>query len=269
MSTPTRLRYQVVPPAPSLAGYVEHFWMVEAPAPAGSHREILIPNGRPTVLVCLAAPGRRIAVDGAKVETNASNSAGLLTRPLILEQRGVSRYVAAQLQPWGLKAFGLPPLIDAVRPLSDWLGAPAARELESACGAHGFGADAARPLQALLEARLDPFPSGRLDRLRAALERIEAEKGLLGIDDLAAGLGIGYDTLYRLFRSHVGVPAKRFLSIMRFYYFTGELLKGGFGSLALLANLQGYYDQAHATREFRRFTGISQTDFRHTLNGIA
>jgi AraC-like DNA-binding protein len=239
------------------------------PAPRRPAREILIPNGRPTIVICLGEPGNRIPIRGKTAEPNVSNSAGLLTQPILIEQRGVSRYVGAQLKPWGLKAFGLPPLVDAAQPLIEWLGARTVLELEAACGAQAFGRRATQPLQDLLEGGLKPFPPDRLALLRAALCLIDTNKSLLGIDDLLAELGIGYDALYRLFRGYVGVPLKQFLSIMRFYHFSGELLKGRYGSLALLASLQGYYDQAHATREFRRFAGISQGEFRHTLNGIA
>lgn len=269
LHVPTALRYETFPAPPVLADHVEHFWMVEAPAHPAPHREILIPNGRPTVLVCLAEPGRRVAIDGSSAASNVSSWSGLLTRPLVLEQDGVSCYVAAQLRPWGLRAFGLPPLVDSTRPLARWLGAEAASGLEAACAGHGFCADATLPLQALLSGRARSFPPDRLLLLRSALEAIEAERGLIGIDTLLDRLRIGYDALYRLFRGHVGVPVKRFISIVRFYHFTGELLRGGPGSLALLAGLQGYYDQAHASREFRRFTGISQTEFRRHLNGIA
>lgn len=263
------MRYETFAPPPDLADHVEHFWMVEAPAHAAPHREILIPNGRPTVLLCLGQPGRRVAIQGGKVETNTSNCAGLLRQPIILEQEGVSRYLAAQLRPWGLSAFGLPSLVDTTLPLGAWLGAEELRELEVLCSAQGFGADAARPLQALLSARLLGISARKLAPLQAALRIIESQKGMLSVDALSASLGVGYHTLYRLFRDHIGVSVKQFLSIIRFYHFAGELLQGGFGSLSLLANLQGYYDQAHATREFKRFTGISQTEFRRHLNGIA
>lgn len=269
MSAPIEMRYQTFPPSPALADYVEHLWMVEAPAHAVPHREILIPNGRPTILVCVAAPGSRIAIRDNRIEPNVSNCAGVPTRPIILEQAGVSHYVAAQLRPWGLKAVGLPPLIDAALPMATWLGEAATSALETACGTHGFGVDATRPLQEMLSGHLDPLPPHRLSLLRSTMDAVESKGGLIGVEALTEHLGISYDALYRLFRGYVGVPVKQFLSIMRFYHFSGELLKGGYGSFALLASLQGYYDQAHATREFRRFTGISQTEFREHLNGIA
>jgi AraC-like DNA-binding protein len=57
---------------------------------------------------------------------------------------------------------------------------------------------------------------------------------------------------------------------MRYYAFVGNLLSDNHQDpYALLASLQGYYDQAHASKEFRRFTGVTPSSFRQTLNSIA
>jgi AraC-like DNA-binding protein len=37
----------------------------------------------------------------------------------------------------------------------------------------------------------------------------------------------------------------------------------------MLASLHGYYDQAHAARDFKRYTGVSATSFLAVQNGIA
>jgi len=90
------------------------------------------------------------------------------------------------------------------------------------------------------------------------------------VTDLLEMLGIGYDRLYRDFRRHVGIAPKPFIAIVRYQNLVGRLLAEGMGDgLAQLALMQGYYDQAHANRDFRRFTGVTPTRFRETLNGIA
>jgi AraC-like DNA-binding protein len=81
---------------------------------------------------------------------------------------------------------------------------------------------------------------------------------------------VHYTTLYRTFRKHVGLGPKQFGEIVRYYRFVGSLLiSSGNDPQALLAALQGYYDQAHADRDFKRFTGVTPTSFRTTLNNIA
>jgi AraC-like DNA-binding protein len=81
---------------------------------------------------------------------------------------------------------------------------------------------------------------------------------------------VHYTTFYRTFKKHVGTGPKQFGEIMRYFRFVGSLLTGaGNDPQALLAALLGYYDQAHADKEFKRFTGVTPTSLRTTLNNIA
>jgi hypothetical protein len=57
---------------------------------------------------------------------------------------------------------------------------------------------------------------------------------------------------------------------VRYFSFVGSLLNNlTRDPQALIAALQGYYDQSHADKEFKRFTGVTPTSFRTTLNNIA
>jgi AraC-like DNA-binding protein len=65
-----------------------------------------------------------------------------------------------------------------------------------------------------------------------------------------------------LFRSAVGLNPKHYYRIRRFNFAVRTLAAGdgqGFGDIAAAA---GYSDQAHLTREFREFTGITPTKYR-------
>lgn len=108
-----------------------------------------------------------------------------------------------------------------------------------------------------------------LDEIRTAIEQIDGKAGLLEVERLSANMQIGYDRLNRRFKSMLGISPKQYASIMCFYGFAGSLLGDARDSLAQLAALKGYYDQAHAAREFKRYTGISERRFQQTLNGIA
>lgn len=262
------MQYQTFPPPPDLSDIVEHLWAVDNPMPLDAHREILIPNGRPTLLVCLADPGVRRTDTGFGMP-NASNIAGPMTHPVVLEQSGLSRYAAAQLHPWGLAALGTGPLIDATADLGPLAGEAVLGATIAACASAPFGPDRALPVADLLRRLRTPLAPARREAIARAVEHVDAAHGAIGVEDLADATGRGYDALYRLFKAMTGLSPKQYIAIMRYFHFSGELLKDGYGSVALLANMQGYYDQAHATREFRRFTGISQTRFKKRLNGIA
>lgn len=258
------MRYETFPPPADLVDIVEHFWAVENPVALDRHREILVPNGRPTLLVCLRTAGVRIAPDATALG-NGSNIAGPLTRPIVLEQSGVSSYAAAQLHPWGLAALSVGPLVDGVLALDQFVGPARALKLEADCRGASFGAGRVAPIANVLAGLRRPIAP---ERIRGAIETVDAASGQIDVADLTGAMAIGYDALYRLFKSMTGLSPKQYIAIIRHHHFTGELLKGEFGSLALLANMEGYYDQAHAAKQFKRFTGIGQAEFKRRLNGI-
>lgn len=257
------LRYERFAPRPALQQIVEHFWLVTAPPILGVRSEILIPNGRPMVLVCLGDPGLRLAADGTRAE-NQGGLIGILTMPVVLQQSGQATYVGAQLQPWGMAALSpRQRFIDGVQPFAEgasWRGRIAAAPLGSA---------SIKVFEHLLEACVQPLPEGAVSRLADAIRIIDADPNQ-GVAAAASRLGISYSSLYRLFSNFLGLSPKRYASIMRYYQHLGALLaEAPTGGLAQLAAMRGYFDQAHASRDFRRYTGMSQVEFRRNLNGIA
>eukprot|EP00873_Tetraselmis_striata_P030475 jgi/Tetstr1/450739/TSEL_037775.t1 len=182
---------------------------------------------------------------------------------------GVSSYAAAQLQPWGLAALLREPLLDAVLPLDNLGKSKRISQLATECADAPFGSARVAPIADWLVGLRRDVHQERLERIRSAVALVDAARGQIDVADLTGSMAIGYDALYRLFKAMTGLSPKQYIGIIRHYHFTGELLKGEFGSLALLANMQGYYDQAHASKEFKRFTGIGQAEFKRRLNGIA
>lgn len=268
--TPSDFRYERYAPGPLLADYIEHFWIVGATVGTTERREILVPNGRPTIIVNLGDAGRRLDPISGEAVANDTAITGIATRPVIIAQKGRSRLVAAQLTPFGLCALGCPPLIDATAPLAQVCGAQNALNLQREIAAADFGEPAARVLEDFLAHRLKPLPARTLERLRAVIGEIERQDGQDVGTALPTELGVGYDRLYRDFRNATGISPKMFGAIVRYQRLVGQLLAARPGDgLAQLALMQGYYDQAHANRDFRRFTGLTPTAFRQTLNGIA
>jgi AraC-like DNA-binding protein len=258
-------------PPPEQRDYVEHLWMIEAPGGAEPKREILIPNGRPTVVVSLGSRGMRHDPLTTTSHPNGNVVFGITTRPYLLEQRGASSYVGAQLTPWGLAAL-LPRdrLVDQFLPLEGWLGGVATKRLVQQLAGRELGEPRAQALGAFLQTRVIPIGRSTLELLRSVVAVIEETNGLVTVKELSGRLGVSYSSLYRLCKNYLGVGPKRLCEITRYYHFVGGLLRETHGdSDALLACLHGYYDQAHAARSFKRFTGVSATSFKQLHNGIA
>lgn len=86
------------------------------------------------------------------------------------------------------------------------------------------------------------------------------------IDALCARLGIGPRRLHQRFVASYGVSPKLFLGVMRF----GRQLQSRHPLLAAksLAHEPEYYDDSHAIREFRRFSGLTPGAYvRQKLSG--
>ncbi|WP_427889525.1 helix-turn-helix domain-containing protein [Kribbella sp. GL6] len=260
------MSYQRFPVPERLRGVVEHVWMVESAPLAEVRREILIPNGRPGLAIALAEPGtRHDPVTGAEW-VNAASVFGVMTRPHVLGQVGTSSYVGVEFTPWGLAAFGLPALVDDVLELGDWAGAAAAG-LVGELRAVPFGAERAERLAGFLAAWLTGADVPPV--VVAAVRAIDELRGRVAVAEVVRRCGTSYSTLYRLFRRSVGIGPKQYAEIIRYYDFVGGLLGGPADAAATLSALHGYYDQAHAARDFKRYTGVSATTFLAVQNGIA
>src|SRR5690348_15909024 len=132
MSLPAML-FERFAPSAKLAVYVEHFWMVSAPGEETARREILIPNGRPMLVLGFANPSVRIdSVTGNQVP-NSNMLFGLATHPFVVEQFGASRYIGVQFRPCGLAAFVRgDKLVNQALALDEWQGKAGAEALNSA-----------------------------------------------------------------------------------------------------------------------------------------
>jgi hypothetical protein len=84
--------FQRFEPSNALRLCVEHFWMVRNREHRTPRREILIPNGRPTLLLSLADPGTRIDPLTNSRSENANVLVGPLTRPVVMA--GAVSYLA-------------------------------------------------------------------------------------------------------------------------------------------------------------------------------
>jgi AraC-like DNA-binding protein len=136
-----------------------------------------------------------------------------------------------------------------------------AEELHSRlCGLHAVEAIVELLEQCLLG------PMGAMDKeinstVQNLLYRIFSLRGNVSVADLAESEVISSRQINRLFHQWVGASPKSFSEIARFQYVLGDLRKqdARYRTIAELAAANGYFDQAHMIREFKRFYGDSPT----------
>ena len=258
-------------PSPKLSLYVEHFWIVSAPGEKTPRREILIPTGRPMLLLSFASPSVRIDPLTGNRLPNSNVLFGFASQPFVVEQFGESRYIGVQFRPYGLAAFLRgDKLVNQALSIDEWLGTSGADELNSSLLIHEFGRARVEALDTYLRSVAAGVDRPEFQLLGSTIDRIEQAGGQVKVEELAQQLHMHYTTFYRMFKNSVGIGPKLYLDIVRYYTFVGGLLSDHLNdSDSLIASLEGYYDQAHASKEFRRFTGVTPNSFRTTLNNIA
>ncbi|GAA3570857.1 AraC family transcriptional regulator [Nonomuraea rosea] len=109
-------------------------------------------------------------------------------------------------------------------------------------------------LDEILAARIRA--AGPVDpRVRRAWARLRGSQGRLAIASLAEDVGWSHRHLLARFKEEVGLPPKAVARILRFQRAFDYVRRDSGTPWAEVAQLCGYYDQAHMLREFRGFAG--------------
>lgn len=230
-----------VRPSAPLAAFVDHYWFS---AQAGAPVTVLLPDGRVDVVLEATPAGASVAVYGS---VTARTSVALQPR---------ARYVGVQFRPGAARHF-----IDAAaHELTDRaVGGERALRFDPA-----RALDAASPqsviacLDAALRrrlARLQPVPT----RIDHAIDSVARAQGQVRIDALAAHVGVSRRQIERDFLDAVELAPKAFAAILRLRHASAWVRAGH--PIAEAALAAGYADQAHLSRDFQRYAGLSPTAY--------
>ena len=184
----------------------------------------------------------------------------------IRESSGALYSVGAQLRPGAAQAlFGLPAdeLADHHTSLGDLWGQTAAsihdRLSETDCSESRLDL-----LEAILAAKL-PAVRGLHPAVAGALQQFSQ---MSSVQDVVRHSGYSHRTFISLFTRSVGLTPKRYCRVLRFRRAL-ERSSAGPPALIDLAGAAGYSDQAHFTREFREFAGMTPSEYRRAAPRFA
>ncbi|MGI5231597.1 helix-turn-helix domain-containing protein [Actinoallomurus sp. CA-142502] len=248
-------RAEVTPPA-RLAPLVAHYsgYRYEG-LPPGTHRGL--PSPYLTVVLSLGAPTR--ATQPGRHSDAAGFPAlagGMHTRPVLIEHDGDQYGVQLSLTPQGARSLlGMPAgeLASVVIPLDGLLRTRAAELTERLAEARSWPARFA-VLDEVLSGDAGR-PGAPPDELRHAWRLIVGSGGLARVADIASEVGWSRRHLAARFTAEYGLTPKETARVVRFQRSKRLLSRRDRPSLAEVAAVCGFYDQAHLAREWNDLCG--------------
>jgi AraC-like DNA-binding protein len=249
--------HQEVEPPPELRDTIKCFWYNRqdfGELPASFE---VVPDGYAEIIFhfggacCLATPaGWQPLPSPALI--------GLLQQPIQFQAQNRLEIIGIRCFPWTVfELLGLPPGQDGVRtiehPLAQLHG-PLTELLQTGRLAPAL----ALVTQYFLAARSRVAPDSRLGKAGSAMR---AAGGTLPVGQVAAAAHATVRTLERNFKQAAGYTVKDVSGLMRFEQVRNHLLQQQAASLAGLAQELGYTDQAHLSREFKRYSGTTPAAF--------
>lgn len=197
-----------------------------------------------------------------------SFAAGLYPGPVLIRSHGRSHCIQVNFTPLGAyRFFGIPMSEFASRMVGiDELDAPEFGALRQRLGNERGWERRLDLVERFVTRRIRHGPDGHA-AVRHAFGAIMTARGNLRLSDLAEGLDCSRKYLAERFRTEFGLSPKSIARMARFQHALARsraTLEPDWANIALSC---GYADQAHFTREFREFAGISPSRWRRAATG--
>lgn len=108
---------------------------------------------------------------------------------------------------------------------------------------------------------------GRTDpSVQLAVQLIIEEKGVIPIKRLRERLSIAERAFERRFMANVGVTPKQFAKIIQFQSCLNQISEENYSRLLDVVYQNGFADQSHFIREFKKYTGKTPTDYQKSIS---
>jgi AraC-like DNA-binding protein len=244
------MTYSTFVPNSLLKPFVECYWIVEG---LDHTEQKIIPDGFSEMIFHFQDP-YEICTPKKMERQSLTLIAGQLDSPIILRATGRSGVFGIKFKPtgmWGIFGFQMSELTNETISCKELI----REEFDSITERLHFArsnSERINIVEKLLFGRSqDQRHSTVADQI---INKINASKGRIRIQNLAKELKMSTRTVERIFQQQVGISAKLFSRLIRFNHVL-SLLQTPAVSKSDLTFLAGYFDQAHFNKEFKEFSG--------------
>jgi AraC-like DNA-binding protein len=254
---PLNMLHQEFAPPEELTGVIKCFWhnTQEAQVPGSSFE--VVPDGYAEIIFHFGTD-LSSSRNGNLQPLPSPFMIGLLNQPVIFNTKNRLEIIGVRCFPWTVfDLLGLSPDKDGVRIIEH----PIA-QLQSRLAAYIIGGQIEEAIDALKQYFLDVQSLVTTDAvLFKAGKAMRDANGAMSVSQVAEASHATVRTLERKFKSAAGYSVKDVSGLIRFEQVRNQLWQNPGANLAGLAHELGYTDQAHLTREFKRYTGTTPAAF--------
>ncbi|MGB1285487.1 MAG: AraC family transcriptional regulator [Aggregatilineales bacterium] len=257
------MKYQTYQAHPDLKSIVKSYWTLEVPMQVEPQKQRIIPDGTLEMAFILGDDIKRYTSEDDFIIQPRSMILGQITEPFFIEPTGYVKSFAARFYPYGLASFVSTPIKELANketPLGRLFGEETAKDLEQEISSATDVSSRIAIIENFLFRKLNE-PTSIDHIVKTTIATMFSTGGSLSIKELMKDDASKRRQLERKFTAQVGISPKQLCKVIRLQTVLKMMLNQPFESLSRIAYDGAYYDQAHFTRDFKEFTGMTPGEF--------
>jgi len=261
------MNYQTYQPSSDLESIISCYWTLEVPAAKDVQKQRIVPDGTIEMAFILGDDIKRYTSEEEFIIQPRSMVLGQIIDPFYIEPTGTVNTFAIRFYPYGFANFvsvALKDLAKTETPIEMLFGEEVAKKLEKDIVQATDTKQRIEIIESFLKNKLNDqvMVSNIVTNIvRETIDTLLASKGSTSINDILEGDLSKRRQLERMFVKQVGISPKQLGKLIRLQSALKMLLNQEDESLTNIAYNNEYYDQAHFTKDFKEFTGVSPKEF--------
>ena len=261
------MKYIEYKPSELLSEYIQLIWIAEAESPEDYYpREKVLPDGIVEIIFHFADPFITYNINGEGLKQSKGFAISQMKNFIEIESDGNIGFVSVRFYPWGAHHFFDFPISNFLDGQIDisllWSGSfqKILNDLINISNDKRVTI-----VQDFLQDQLRKYKK-ETQVIDHCIKAIRESKGHYTIDELCQNMNLHYKQLERKFLSTIGTTPKVFSRTTRFLHLCHHLKDYENLTMTQLALDLGYFDQAHFTKDFKAFSGLTPKEYYRQKN---